>query len=116
MHVKGSVIAALREVGALRRAPPFTFALVSGESIEMAANGDELRLLLVSGTVVFANDPTNPGPPGLVITTSLTQEIVGGTGRFAGATGLVHLVAVSTPDNRNPTAEIVGTISSVGSK
>jgi hypothetical protein len=83
-----------------------------GEQIFTAANGDMLTAHC-EGTPVFAPDFS-------VVTGTLSCNITGGTGRFAGATGSYDFALVSTlipgPEIRFSTvAQITGSISSVGS-
>ncbi len=73
---------------------------LTGSIVFTAANHDELRVDLAGG---FISPTTAVG----------TYTVVGGTGRFAGATGSAHFEAVS-PDGIQLTARFDGTISSVG--
>jgi hypothetical protein len=63
-------------------------ALTGGRMTFVAANGDELYMTY-SGT---CSAPPFP-PVGEVFTCTTDNVIVGGTGRFADATGLVHITA-----------------------
>jgi hypothetical protein len=73
---------------------------VSGSIVFIAANLDELHVTVDGG---FISETTAVG----------SYEIVGGTGRFAGATGNATFVAES-PDGVAMTVTFKGTMSSVG--
>lgn len=89
----------------------FTFAMLSSEAVWVAANGDELWMRLNStlgGRTVYTF------PAGTFVGT-VANDIIGGTGRFAGATGVVNISVAGTLGDPSFTADIDGTISSVGS-
>lgn len=95
--------------------PPFTFVMVSSEGVRVAADGDSLwfRLNPVLGgrTVLQSFDP------GATLTSTAALDIIGGTGRFEGATGLVNVLVESRVGAAPPIpARMDGVISSVGSK
>ncbi len=73
---------------------------ITGSIVFTAANHDELHVTLVGG---FISPTTAVG----------TYTVVGGTGRFAGATGSAAFEAV-TPDGIRMNARFEGTISNVG--
>jgi hypothetical protein len=64
---------------------------VGGQMTLVAANGDELYM-----TFEGVSDPVGLPPPGTVITFTSDNVIVGGTGRFANATGEVHETVLVT--------------------
>jgi hypothetical protein len=64
---------------------------VNGRMTLVAANGDELHL-----TYEAVSDPAGIPAPGTVITVTSDNVIVGGTGRFANATGEAQGTAVVT--------------------
>jgi hypothetical protein len=64
---------------------------VGGQMTLVAANGDELHM-----TYEGVSDPVGLPPPGTVITFTSDNVIVGGTGRFANATGEVHETVLVT--------------------
>jgi hypothetical protein len=76
-----------------------------------AANGDKLLSALTGDEIVPVNSNGPLPPPYAVIG---LQQITGGTGRFAGATGSLALAGL---DYRNNTITVntTGAISTVGS-
>lgn len=64
---------------------PGTFTFLASTNRLVAANGDELWLTLVSGGGAIVG----VGPNGPQLEWTAEKDIVGGTGRFAGATGRV---------------------------
>jgi hypothetical protein len=84
----------------------------SGTETLIAANGDTLLSAVAGAEVVPLDANGNRLPPPFQI--AGTQQITGGTGRFAGATGSVTLSGL---DHNNGIIDVTtkGTISSVGS-
>jgi len=92
---------------------PTAFVFLAANNTIVAANGDELWLTLVSGGgSVVGFDPTR-GPK---LAWTAEKDIIGGTGRFAGATGRV--TEVGTQDGSFAPSESIleGRISRVGAK
>jgi hypothetical protein len=79
--------------------PPFP---LSGTQVFTAANGDEIF-------TSFTGSSTPPDPNGKVYITN-THTVTGGTGRFAGATGILAGSAVAHNGSRIGTATLDGTI------
>ena len=70
---------------------PVTDVIADGRMTFVAANGDEVRMTYSGTCVPF------PFPPvGEKFTCSVDNVIVGGTGRFADATGGAHITALVT--------------------
>jgi hypothetical protein len=72
----------------------------TGDAVLVAANGDRLHL---SVTSTFA-----PGGPAANAVVTTNGPIVGGTGRFAGATGFATIVTVFDPQAGLGTATLTG--------
>ena len=84
----------------------------SGTEIRIAANGDRLLSTITGFEYLPLDSNGNQLPPPFHI--AGTQQITGGTGRFAGATGSLTL---SASDHGDGTISVTsqGTVSSVGS-
>lgn len=80
-----------------RHCTPPANAITGGEMTLVAANGDELRMTY-AGT---CSAPPFP-PVGGVITCTTHDVVVGGTGRFADATGEAHFTALVTNAGLGP--------------
>jgi hypothetical protein len=79
----------------------FATGTQSGWRTLTAANGDELRLTVTG---------RNAGAVGGVVTIDAQLTIVGGTGRFAGATGTARATGTATLATRSTSVSIEGTI------
>lgn len=89
---EGSGVAS--HLGSISMVSDHCFALpnldTGGHQTIVAANGDELHM-----TYEGTSDPAIP-VPGEIITVTTEGVIVGGTGRFANATGEAHVIALVT--------------------
>ncbi len=65
---------------------PLTAHFVSGETTLIAANGDQLWQTLVNGQIVIELGPGGSA----TLTITAAWDIIGGTGRFDGATGYAN--------------------------
>lgn len=77
--------------------------LLQGEAMMIAANGDELWLSYTAELISHDEFP----PPPVELTYLATNVVVGGTGRFEGATGsMVQLAFISIEDLASPTSAV----------
>lgn len=87
-----------------------TFVFLAADNTIVAANGDELWLTLVSG----GGSIVGFGPSGPKLAWTVEKDVIGGTGRFAGATGRVTEVGTQDGFSAPSVSVLNGRISRVG--
>lgn len=89
---------------------PTTFVFVESDNTIVAANGDELWLTLVSG----GGSIVGFGASGPELAWTAEKDVIGGTGRFAGASGRVTEVGSQDGFSAPSVSVLEGRISRVG--